>query len=269
MDYFSAIILGLVQGLTEFLPVSSSGHLVLAEYLLGIKRNDVGFELILHLGSLLAILIFFRRDIGLILKSLLPAQKVSTAESDFDGRRWLLMMILACVPTALIGVAFSDQFVALFGMPHVDAFMLWITGLILVASDRIKVSDDLGSNQKIRVHQALIVGVAQGVSIIPGISRSGATISAGLFSGLNRPTAARFSFLLSIPAIFGAGLFEHRAIAEVSTLETGPAMAGTLISFLTSFIAINLLLKLVVKRRLWTFAVYLFFIGLLELVITR
>ena len=269
MDYFSAILLGLVQGLTEFLPVSSSGHLVLAEYLLGIKRSNVGFELILHLGSLLAILIFFRRDIGRILMSLLPAQKAPMLADNFDGRRWLLMMILACIPTAIIGVVFNDQFEALFGMPHVDAFMLWITGLILILSDRVKVNNVLGPNQKIRVHQALIVGVAQGISIIPGISRSGATISAGLFSGLNRQTAARFSFLLSIPAILGAGLFEREAIAKVSALETGPVIAGTLISFLTSFIAINLLLKLIVKRRLWAFAVYLFFIGLLELVITR
>jgi len=269
MGYFSAMLLGLVQGLTEFLPISSSGHLVLAEYLLGLKRSNVGFELILHLGSLLAIMIFFRRDISRILMSLLPAKKAPRLADDFEGRRWLMMMILACLPTAIIGVVFNDQFEALFGMPHIDAFMLWITGLILVLSDRVNVKDDLGPNQKIRVHQALIVGVAQGISIIPGISRSGATISAGLFSGLNRPTAARFSFLLSIPAILGAGLFEYQAIAEVSALETGPVIAGTLISFLTSFIAINLLLKLIVKRRLWTFAVYLFFIGLLELVVTR
>ena len=258
MDLISSIILGLVQGLTEFLPISSSGHLVLAQKLLGFQGPTVAFDVILHLGTTAAVLIYFRRTIMEICVS-----AVSGTQKDY-GRRWIIMLILATIPTAIIGFAFKDQLEAMFEDPQSLAIQFWITGILLLITDRIRVRAN--PSDKIKAGQSLIVGVAQGIAIIPAISRSGITIAAGVFSGMNRETAARFSFLLSVPAILGATLLEAGAISQITKPDILPISIGTLVAFVSGYLAIDLLLKMVVKRDLWVFAVYLLLIGLVALI---
>ncbi len=261
MDLLSSILLGLLQGLTEFLPVSSSGHLVLAQHLLGYQGSThLAFDLLVHVATLLAVLIYFRRDILLI---------VSTAwrpSGEFQGRRWLIMIAAGTVPTVIIGFAFQNQFESLFGKPRLVAVMLWVTALLLLASDRRKTGGNTG--EKLTILRSIIVGTTQGLAIIPGISRSGSTIAVGIFSGLHPEQAARFSFLLSIPAILGASLLEMQKISEVSAQNLAVIAAGMAVAFLSGYLAIHILLKMVVKRRLWKFSLYLFLLGGVGLLLT-
>ena len=262
MDYLSAILLGLVQGLTEFLPVSSSGHLVLSQHLLGFQGPQLAFDLLMHLGTLLAVVIYFRQDIGQIVGSALKGS------GEVEGRRWIFMLVIATIPTALIGFVFRDQFKMLFGMPRVVASMLWVTAILLFLSDRIRLKEK-NTETRLTVPRSLLVGVAQGLAIIPGISRSGSTIAAGIFSGLNPDKAARFSFLLSIPAIFGASLLELGEISGIAAHDLLPYLAGALTAFVSGYLAIDVLLKMVIKRKLWKFSVYLFLAGLVGFILTQ
>jgi undecaprenyl-diphosphatase len=259
MDLLTAGILGLIQGLTEFLPISSSGHLVLAQKLLGFKGPSVPFDLMLHLGTTAAVLIFFRRDIAEILMS------AFSGDSKAQGRRWIIMIILASIPTALIGLIFKHQLEDSFNSASGLAVQFWISGAILLLTDRIRTRDQDGDN--IKVQQSLIVGVAQGLAIIPAISRSGATIAAGVMTGMGRKTAAKFSFLISIPAILGAMVLEAKDIGGLTQFDFLPTALGVLVAFLVGYLSIGMLIKMVVKRDLWIFAAYLFIIGLVTFVL--
>jgi undecaprenyl-diphosphatase len=246
--------------LTEFLPISSSGHLVLTQHLLGYAGSHLAFDLLVHLGTLLAVVIYFRRDIAQIFSSAIAGS------GEVDGRRWIAMIALGTVPTAVIGYAFRDQFEAFFGQPRLVSLMLWLTAILLFFSDRIRLKAQSG--QRLTIPRALLVGTAQGLAIIPGISRSGSTIATGIFSGLNPDKAARFSFLLSVPAIFGASLLEFNHISGLTSQNLLPYLAGTAIAFLSGYLAIDVLLKMVVKRRLWKFSIYLLVVGLIGLILT-
>ncbi len=258
MEYLFAVLLGLVQGLTEFLPVSSSGHLVLTHQLLGFEGPQIAYDVLLHLGTLLAVIIYFRSD---LLQIFYTAVNPS---SEYGGRRWILMIIIASIPTAIIGFAFEEVLEKQFGDPRLVSLQLWCTALLLVITDRVWIRESAG--RKVKAHQALLVGVAQGIAIIPGISRSGATIATGVFCGLNRNVAARFSFLISIPAIFGASLLELDEIVAIRAQDVLPYLLGVLVAFITGYLSIDILLRILVKRKLWKFAVYLFGIGLLGLI---
>lgn len=259
MDLLSAILLGLVQGLTEFLPVSSSGHLVLAQHFLGYEGSNLAFDVLVHLATLLAVILYFQKDIVHIFKSFLP-------ETPYpDGRRWLAMIAVGTVPTAIIGIAFEKQIETLFASPRIVASMLWVTALILFLSDRVKVKAE-SNGTRITIFRALIVGAAQGLAIIPGISRSGSTISVAIFSGLDPNQAARFSFLLSIPAVFGATLLE---IGEIVTVESSQIVAyavAFIAAFASGYLAIDILMRTVLKRKLWKFSIYLCIVGLTGLI---
>lgn len=259
MDLLRAILLGLVQGLTEFLPISSSGHLVFAQNLIGFRVPNVAFDLILHLGTLLAVLVYFRRDLVQIFTSSL------SRKDESNGRRWIAMLIIGTIPTALIGFAFQQQFESLFGKPRVVALMLWITALLLFLSDRVQSTTK--NNGGITVMQAIIVGIAQGVAIIPGISRSGATISTGLFTGMDAKTSARFSFLLAVPAILGASVFEMKNLSALEPGESLSYLGGAVVAFLSGWIAIDILLKVLIRRKLWKFSVYLLILGSIGLIL--
>jgi undecaprenyl-diphosphatase len=259
MDLLTSVILGLVQGLTEFLPISSSGHLVLFQHLLGFQGPALAYDVMLHLGTTLAVVIYFRHDIANIFIS------AFTKSSSGDGRRWIIMIILASIPTALIGLLFKDQFEVMFDSPGSLAMQFWVTGLLLIITDRVRVNNNTQGN--IKTHQAFFVGVAQGIAIIPAVSRSGLTIAAGVISGMSRETAARFSFLISIPAILGATLLEGKDIAGTAQIDWLPSLIGTAVAFISGYLSIGLLLRLVVKRGLWMFAVYLFVIGLLTFIL--
>ncbi len=260
MDILSAILLGLIQGLTEFLPVSSSGHLVLSQHLLGFEGSNLAFDLVVHLATLLAVIIYFRKDIYNILTSAI------SGSGEINGRLWISMIAIGTVPTAIIGYSFEEQFKAMFAAPRIVALMLWVTAVILIISDRIPIKDNSGN--RLTIWRALVIGTSQGLAIIPGISRSGSTISAAIFSGMNPDRAARFSFLLSIPAILGASLMESKDIAAVASVNIPAYAAAALAAFMSGYLAIDILLKMVVKRKLWRFSVYLFFVGLAGLLLT-
>ncbi len=259
MDLFSALLLGLLQGLTEFLPVSSSGHLVLTQHLLGLKGSEqLAFDVLLHLATLLAVVIYFRRDIIRLSSSAL------TAADGEQGRRWLAMIVIGSIPTAVIGFTFEDAFRSLFGQPRFVSLMLWVTALILMLSDRRKIREE--TKNRLTVWRSLAVGTAQGLAIIPGVSRSGATITTAIFTGMDPELAARYSFLLSIPAIVGANMMEIKGIAGISANHLPAYAAGAIVAFLAGYLAIDVLLKVVVKRNLWKFSVYLFILGLIGLI---
>jgi undecaprenyl-diphosphatase len=257
MALIESMILGLVQGLTEFLPVSSSGHLVIVQSLLpGFGQEDVLFDVLLHGATLAAVLVSFRKDIMELLRSLLP-------DGDPGARRVVGFIALATLPTGVIGYVFQDFFRALFHSPRAAAAMLLVTGTMVwlaeTATRRERPMQELG------VWRSLGVGVAQGLAIVPGISRSGATISAAWFMGVRAQDAARFSFLISIPAIVGAVGLELGAVESVAPSLAAGYGLGMLTAFVSGLWAIRFLMGVIRKGRMRWFALYCWAVGLLFL----
>ncbi len=273
MNLTEAIVLGVVQGVTEFLPVSSSGHLVLFQHLLDIKEPMLAFDISVHVGTLFAVVIYFFKDIAGIIKSLwrlvsvLPDTKAAAGllATDRDVRMALLI-VAGSVPTAFLGLIFKDMAEMLFSSVTIVGVTLLITGLILWCT---KWTGENGYGvRQFSVKGSLAVGIVQGLAIIPGISRSGSTIAAGLFLGLNRETAARFSFLLSIPAIAGAGLLGAKDLIGQGSLPFMVIAAGTLASCVVGYASLKLLVWMVRQGRLHFFAPYCAATGILALVIS-
>lgn len=267
MDPLKALILGLIQGLTEFLPVSSSGHLVLAQHLLGLKDDLLLFDIVVHLGTLAAVIVFVQREISQIIRAAVAAPWLSWKGIARTWReevyfRLLALIALATVPTGLIGLIFKRPLASLFASPAVVGFALIATGCFLAAT-RLLSPGGRGLD-RLGPIRAIILGTAQGTAIIPGISRSGATISAGLFLGLEREAAARFSFLLFIPAIIGA-----LALELSSSTGPGPHAPAILIGFgaaaVSGYLALMLLMRLLAAGRFHLFAPYCIGLGLLTL----
>lgn len=255
MSTLQAIFLGFLQGMTEFLPVSSSGHLGIAQhYLPGFQQPGVLFDVMLHVGTMVAVILYFRRDILRLLTS--PFQNGDEPEVY---RHLLKLLILGSIPTAIIGLLFKDFFTSLFHNLTVISAMLLVTGCLLYISERAR-SDGRGVRSMTR-SDALFVGLAQGCAIVPGISRSGATISILLMKGVEGETAARFSFLLSLPAIFGAALLSLRDMSQVASGEISAYIAGTLVAFVVGLFSIHFLMKIIRKRRLFAFACYCWLVG--------
>ncbi|MDP8256561.1 MAG: undecaprenyl-diphosphate phosphatase [Candidatus Alcyoniella australis] len=249
-----SIVLGIVQGLTEFLPVSSSGHLVIGQRLLGLEP-DLLFDVLVHFGTLLAVLVVFRRDIyQIIIDSLRFIRRPRGALTN--GSRMALMIVIASVPTALIGLAFKDWFESLFQRPALVSITLALTGVLLLATRwSAHPSRDLS---RMTIWIALLIGTAQALAIIPGISRSGATIAAGLFLGLERELAGRFAFLIAIPAILGAVALQGSSI-DLTGLDTSYVLAlflGVAASFISGLIALYALIGIVRRGKLYLFAAY-------------
>ncbi|MCF7859019.1 MAG: undecaprenyl-diphosphate phosphatase [Candidatus Cloacimonetes bacterium] len=257
------MFLGIIQGLTEFLPISSSGHLVLAEHYLNFKSPNISFEIVLHLGSLLAVLIFFRKDIFSLIRSLIVFK--STEEADFHNRKTLLYLLIATLVTALLGLAFEDLLTKAFSALYIPSLMLLLTGTILFISDRVESSGLL--QYQIGIKKSVIIGLSQAVAILPGISRSGTTISVGLFCGLSREDAARFSFLLSIPAILGANIHKFNAIMELEKAMWLSYFLGASCAFLSGYAVIAVLISFVKKQKLKYFAYYCWVISLITLIL--
>jgi undecaprenyl-diphosphatase len=248
MSLIDAIILGLVQGLTEFLPVSSSGHLVIGQHLLKLSGPGLAFDVILHLGTLVSVLIYFRKD-------LLELLRAFTGNGEGSWRRVGLLILLGTVPTAFIGVLFKEPLEAMFSSVRVVAIMLCVTGLVLFLAERIgRTHRPLFGIQRV---DALVIGFVQGVSIIPGLSRSGSTIATGLLLGIEADAAARFSFLLSIPAIVGAVVLQSGSILGQTTNGSAGAFAtGFVTAAVSGWWAIGILLKVLKWKRLTFFSVY-------------
>ncbi len=264
MNLFEALSLGLVQGLTEFLPVSSSGHLVIAQGLWGFSEPQIMFDIILHLGTLAAVVLFVRRELVELIKVFFSKSWLHPIVSwrEKPQFRLLMMILIACVPTALIGFAIRGWFAGLFGSTRAVGVALMATGLILFAT-RSRTCQNT-CIQEPNPARAALMGLAQGLAIIPGISRSGTTIAAGLFLGLERNMAARFSFLLFIPAVFGALLLEMGQ-ASATTLNPGPALTGFFAAALSGYLALVLLLKLLAHGKFYIFAPYCWLLGLISI----
>ena len=252
MGIFKALILGLLQGLTEFIPVSSSGHLVLAKHFLNIETVGITFEAFVHLGSLLAVLIYFRKELINLLKSLVFFKEPQLN----NNRRICLYLCLATIVTGFIGFIFNDMFQDLFNNPLLVACMLIVTGLVLILSDRIE-TGNLRSDE-LNVKKSLFIGLGQALAIIPGLSRSGTTITFSLLTGLNRKSAASFAFLLSIPAIIGANILEFKSLMSIESTMIFHYSIGFLAAFLSGYLVISWLIKLIIKAKLHYFSYYCF-----------
>jgi len=265
MSIFQALILGLIQGLTEFLPVSSSGHLALAERLFGLSGDNLRFEVFVHLGTLLAVLVFFRLKVWKLIKSVFKGRMYYQKGWHFtdDNLRLSLLLILATIPAAFIGYKFDDVIEQAFKSPIAVSAFLLVTGTILFLTRLVK-----SHEEKINWWRALVIGLAQAVAILPGVSRSGSTIASGIFTRMKQEKAAEFSFLLSIPIILGAGVVKLKDMLETGlpSSELAMIMVGSVAAALSGYWAIKVTLHLVKKGRLEYFAYYCWAVGLAGLV---
>ena len=267
MDIIQGIIIGIVQGLTEFLPVSSSAHLVFIQKLLGVQ-SSLAFDTFLHLGTLIAVMWFFRYDIYKMLKSwwlslgdiLQGRFREGFYEDPYKRLAWYV--ILATIPVGIVGVLFEDSVDALFsGALYVPAFFLFVTGTILYLSQRMT-SGEINYNT-ITKKEALFMGLGQACAILPGLSRSGTTIAAGLTIGLDKEFAAKFSFILSIPAILGAFLLQVKDIGSAMDANFLPVFLGFIASIIAGYMAIKWMLDLIQNKSLDIFAFYCWLMGLI------
>lgn len=256
-----SIFLGIVQGLTEFLPVSSSGHLVFFQSLLGFKEPPIFFDVMLHLGTLLAVVIYIWADIGRIIKGIVSTLR--RKEENREGAKLFLWIIVATIPTGLMGIFFKDWLESFFSKPKLVGGMLLITGLVLwLTRWANKEGKPLG---RMGWSDAILIGIAQGFAIIPGISRSGATISMGLFCGLDRELSGKFSFLLSIPAILGAILLEIKKVDSGGALWT--TLIGSVIAFGVGILTLTLLIKIIKMGKIFNFSYYCCGMGILMIIL--
>ncbi|MGB9837302.1 undecaprenyl-diphosphatase UppP [Methanothermobacter sp.] len=271
MDVLQAIIIGIVQGLTEFLPISSSAHLVLVPEIMGVT-SSLAFDTVLHVGTLVAVVTYFWSDIVHMIRSFIssltdiPRGNFRNGIEEDPFKRLAWMVIIGTMPAGLAGILLKDFFESLFSSITAVGFFLIVTGLLLWSSERIsaRIKEKLPV-EKLGVRDSLIIGGAQALAIAPGISRSGATISAGLFLGFERELAARYSFLLSIPAIVGAALIQAKDISAGMDLLGASMIAGFVASAVSGYIAIKFLLKLIRERDLYVFAYYCFVLGIVIL----
>lgn len=265
MNFFYAILLGLLQGITEFLPISSSGHLALVEFFLGIEEAGLAFDVALHLGTLLGVVIYFRRDFIVMFIALVSPGRLKQ-ESGLQ-RRLVLYIILATIPAIVAGFLLKDLVETVFRAPVFIAGSLAVAGLLLLLADK------LGKHQRsmktLGLADATVIGLAQALALMPGVSRSGITMAAGLMMGMNRMTAARFSFLLSVPIISGAGVYNMPAIIRQGSEagQFGFYLAGFCAAAVSGYMVIAFLLRFVQSHSFAVFAYYRFILAGLVLLL--
>jgi undecaprenyl-diphosphatase len=262
MSIIEAIVLGIVQGLTEFLPVSSSGHLVLLQKIFGITAPALFFDTMLHAGTLLAVMTVLWQDIWAILKKLIQPLT--------------FLLIIATIPAVIAALIFGDAIEHAFESGKFLSFCFLVTSAILIIAEklsRVNTANILKKQENTNFFDALIIGIMQAIAIIPGISRSGATISGALLRKLERGFAARFSFLLSIPAILGALILQVKDLLKGGTAETASenieaasVIAGTVTAAIVGFFAVKLMLKMIREKSLYGFAIYTAVLGILILI---
>lgn len=260
MSLLDAIVLGLLQGLTEFLPVSSSGHLAILEH---VWRLDPAVRLplatLLHLGTAGAMLVYFAKRLALVAADCFGRDPLRRCRS------WRLVgfIVVGSVPAAIVGLLLHDRIEAAFANPVLVAAMLLVTGAVLFGTRFVR-----ADGRPLGWGRAIIIGIAQAIAILPGISRSGATIAAGVYAGVGREESFEFSFLLAVPAILGAALLELRK-TELSLLDPSATAAGVLVALVSGIGALALLRRAVVGRRLYLFAFYCWLAGLAALAFVR
>jgi undecaprenyl-diphosphatase len=267
MNLIQALILGIVQGLTEFLPISSSAHLVLIPYYLGWNYPTVTFDIFVHLATLLAVIAYFYSDVVQLIKA---AGRLILKRQASKGlyEKLFFLLIIGTIPAIIGYFAFGRLVTDSLESPLVVAILLLFTGLILLFGERLARNNT--SLERFKIVDTLTVGTAQALALFPGISRSAATISAGIWRGLDRPAAARFSFLLAIPIIVG-GTFKELAnfVWQVESWQDFETLfIGFIAAAASAFLAINYLLKYLRKGKLYIFAIYCFLLGSFSLIFT-
>jgi len=262
MSAFQAIVLGIVQGLTEFLPISSTAHLRIVPAFCGWDDPGSAFTAVVQLGTMLAVLIYFRADLWRIATTWLRSLRDRELRGTLDARMgWYIG--LGTVPIAIFGLIFSDQIESGGRDLYVIGAMLIVAGLVLLAAERF--SRRTRTLEQITARDATIVGLAQAAALVPGVSRSGGTISAGLFAGFDRESAARYSFLLSVPAVVLSGLFELRKIGGDGSAGALPTLIATILAFVVGYASIAWLLRWLVSHSTVVFVIYRVGLGALVL----
>lgn len=262
IDILQAIMLGIIQGVTEWLPISSSGHLALVQLAMGLEV-PVFYDAVLHLGTLTGVFAIYRQDIARIVKSIFGRDR--TEGKYPQGRRMLWLVILGTIPTAAIGLSFRSFFEYSFYDPVSIGAGFIVTGIFILSTLFLK-----AGNKKLGPADAVLIGVGQGLSIFSSISRSGATVAAGMFRGVEREQLVRYSFLLSIPAILGAAIIDaisadEQQRAELSSIGIEAYIVGAAISAIVGYVSIRVLIRLVLGGKFYIFAFYCFVIGVATL----
>ncbi|WP_409468934.1 undecaprenyl-diphosphate phosphatase [Streptomyces sp. HC307] len=271
MSWFESVILGLVQGLTEFLPISSSAHLRLVAAFSGWHDPGAAFTAITQIGTETAVLIYFRADIGRIISAWCRSLVDRKTRQDQDARMgW--MLVIGSIPIGVLGVTFKDQIEGPFRDLRLTATMLIAMGVVLGIADRVAARAEAGGRHRtvvegktlhdLTVRDGLIYGLCQAMALIPGVSRSGATTSGGLFMGYTRAAAARYCFLLAIPAVLASGLYELKDATEGGHATWGPTLLATLIAFAVGYAVIAWFMKFIETRSFMPFVHYRIALGL-------
>lgn len=267
MTILQAVILGFIQGLTEFLPVSSSGHLVLGQHLLNVNNPEIlSFDVYVHFGTLISVFLIFRHDIMQILRAMWRPLTTFKWKEEYDSSEHFrigVAIIIGSIPAGIIGLKFHDQIEEVFKDPKLVAMNLVITGLLLFLTRLTRRAEP----KPMDPFKAFLIGVAQAFAILPGISRSGSTMSMAMYLKISPVQAARFSFLLSIPVIAGATLLETKDLIKHGTdIGIAPLLAGTIVAAISGYFAIKVLLKIVEKGKFSWFAFYCLAVGILGIV---
>lgn len=254
MDYLYASLLGLLQGLTEFLPVSSSGHLVIAQHALGLSDTNemlssLSFDITLHLGTLLAVLVYFRTRVVALIRALFDKSLV-------EERRMIGYVIVGTLPAVFAGLFIKSHLDSVYHSATFASVMLLVTGAMLLSTGLIRV----GSGA-VGVKSSLLIGIAQAIAILPGISRSGSTISMGMFLNIAPEKAAEYSFLLAIPAILGAAVLDLKDLGGAPGAHLGPFLVGAFVAFVSGLAAVNWLMRLIGKGQFKYFGFYCLLVG--------
>ncbi|AFG36697.1 undecaprenyl-diphosphate phosphatase [Spirochaeta africana] len=258
MSMMQSVILGIMQGISEFIPISSSGHLVVLRAVMGIEEIPLLYDVVLHIATLIVVVWFFRKRICTILGSLLRWARRRPLAEDAYNLQLAGVIIVATVMTAVLGFAIGE--LNLHTMPHLVPWMFLITAALLVAAHFV---GSRPAESPITARHGVIVGIVQGLAVIPGISRSGSTIFASLASGVPREKAGEFSFLISVPAILGATILEMRDLSGLTAVVSPAAMAvGFLASLVVGYLSLALLVRLIRGGKLWVFSLYLVPLGI-------
>ncbi|MEU9857091.1 undecaprenyl-diphosphate phosphatase [Streptomyces sp. NPDC047974] len=276
MSWFESFILGLVQGLTEFLPISSSAHLRLTAAFAGWEDPGAAFTAITQIGTETAVLIYFRKDIGRILSAWFRSLTDKSMRSDHDAQMgWLV--IVGSIPIGVLGVTLKDQIEGPFRDLRLIATTLIVMGIVLGIADRLAARDEIGGRHRVvrerktlkdlGVRDGLIFGFCQAMALIPGVSRSGATISGGLLMGYTRESAARYSFLLAIPAVLASGVFELKDATEGGHVSWGPTIFATIVAFGVGYAVIAWFMKFITTKSFMPFVYYRIALGVLLFVL--